>query len=83
MTFKIICLSILVIAMFFIGYIVGKIEGRDEKMMDDRDNEVCGTCRFHKRDGDFPDDFICVNPDSDNVGDWTEYTDTCEEWERR
>lgn len=52
-------------------------------MMDDRDNEVCGTCRFHKRDGDFPDDFICVNPDSDNVGDWTEYTDTCEEWERR
>jgi hypothetical protein len=51
--------------------------------MIDKDNEVCGTCKYHHRDGDFPDDFICVNADSDYVGDWTENTDTCEEWERR
>lgn len=51
--------------------------------MTNTDNEVCGTCHYHKRDGDFPDDWICVNEDSDYVGDYTLYDDTCEEWERR
>ena len=48
-----------------------------------KETEICGLCRHHKRDGDFPDDFICCNPDSDNVGDWTQYDDSCDFWERR
>lgn len=48
-----------------------------------KETEICGLCRFHKRDGDFPDDFICCCADSDNVGDWTEIDDSCEFWERR
>jgi len=45
--------------------------------------ECCGTCRYHKPDGTFPDDWVCTNPDSDNYSEWTEYEDTCDEWESR
>lgn len=44
--------------------------------MDER--MVCGTCKYHETDGC---DFICNNPESDYYSDWTEYDDTCDEWE--
>ena len=62
---------------------IGK-QGKENRIMDiQKETEICGLCRHHKRDGDFPDDFICCNPDSDNVGDWTQYDDSCDFWERR
>lgn len=48
-------------------------------MRDDR--EVCGTCIYHKREN-HTDGWVCVNSESDYFGDWTEYTDTCDEFER-
>jgi len=42
--------------------------------------QVCGTCRWHKNDGD---DWVCCNNKSDYCADWTEYGNTCEEWEGR
>ena len=27
--------------------------------------------------------YVCTNPDSDNRADWTEYEDSCEEWEEK
>ena len=44
-------------------------------------NECCGTCKWHVKDES--GDWICVNGESENCADWTEYTDSCEEWEAR
>lgn len=44
--------------------------------------QICGTCRYHYHE-DIDDGWVCVNPDSDYRADWTEYEDTCDEWERR
>ena len=44
--------------------------------------ECCGTCKYHKHEG-IDDGWGCVNPDSEYLSDWTEYTDGCEEWEGR
>ena len=46
-------------------------------------NECCGTCEHHSPDGTFPDDWICVNAESESFGDYTEYDDSCEAWEAR
>ena len=40
---------------------------------------ICGTCKWHHKD-QFGD-WHCVNSDSEWCTEWTEYTDTCEEWE--
>ena len=48
------------------------------RKMDDK--QVCGTCYWHKRDGG---DWVCTNGNSDNCADWTEYSDSCDEWEGR
>lgn len=45
--------------------------------------KCCGTCKHHSPDGSFPDDWMCVNEASDACGDYTEFYDTCEEWEER
>lgn len=39
-------------------------------------SECCGTCRWHKRES-IDDGWVCCNPDSDYLGDWTEYSDFC------
>ena len=44
--------------------------------------ECCGTCKYHKHEN-IDDGWVCVNPDSDNLSDWTEYADCCSEWEER
>lgn len=50
--------------------------------------EVCGNCKFNKRDFSKPQDssyieFCCGNEDSDEYGVPTLYGDTCEEWEEK
>ena len=46
-------------------------------------DEVCGTCKYNKRDWTNPNnpDFYCGNERSDYYGYNTEYKTTCEEWE--
>ena len=44
------------------------------------EDENCGHCIHHrKNDGCW----ICTNPDSECYGCYTEYTDTCEEFDER
>ena len=45
------------------------------------EEHVCGTCKWHHCDK-FTD-WVCTNPDSDYYTDWTEYKETCDEWEGR
>ena len=49
------------------------------------DISCCGNCRWWEKDdiSDDPNDHICVNEESENLADWTEWNDSCEEWERR
>ena len=42
------------------------------------EKQCCGTCRWWERD---EDDHICVNEESENLADWTEWNNICEEWE--
>ena len=42
--------------------------------------ECCGTCRHHKFDYD-SGEWICNADFADNFGQFTEYKDTCEDWE--
>lgn len=48
-----------------------------------KDNECCGTCKWHHPDDTFPADWICVNGESENCGDYTEYEESCDHWEER
>jgi len=43
----------------------------------------CGTCRYHEPDEVFPADWICLNTESENFADYTEYDDTCEDYKER
>ena len=45
--------------------------------------KICGTCGWHKRSDAWPDDWVCVNGDSEYCADWTSYTDSCSDWEER
>ena len=42
--------------------------------------DVCGECKHHKHDGT---DWICSTWRSEFYMDYTDYGDTCEEFERR
>ena len=44
-------------------------------------NEICGTCRWHKKEND--GSWTCSNPESDLYSDWTDYNSSCEEYEER
>ena len=45
-------------------------------------DEVCGNCKYHQFES-IDNGYVCVNPDSDNIADWTEYDDSCEDWEKK
>lgn len=49
-------------------------------MRDDM-REVCGECKWHRKDAD--GDWMCFNTESEFYCDWTDYSDTCEEYEQR
>ena len=44
--------------------------------------EICGTCKYHHHEN-VDDGWVCVNDESDYCTDFTEYDDTCNEWEGR
>ena len=41
---------------------------------------VCGNCKYHKWDGRA---WICECPESEAIGYYTEYSDSCDEWEEK
>lgn len=49
-------------------------------MIDEK--KCCGTCKYHYHES-IDGGWVCVNYESEYVADWTEYSDSCEEWEGR
>ena len=48
--------------------------------------KCCGNCKHHERDrkiDEYPQQWMCCNPDSDMNALWTDYGDTCADWEER
>lgn len=50
--------------------------------------EVCGNCKYNKRDFSKPQntgyaEFCCGNEDSEEYGVPTFYDDSCDEWEEK
>lgn len=43
---------------------------------------ICGECKFHQYE-EIDRGYVCVNADSPYCTEWTDYTDTCEEWSER
>ena len=41
-------------------------------------NEICGKCQYHKYNNG---EFCCTNPESEYYSDYTEYVDSCDEFE--
>lgn len=46
------------------------------------DDKCCGTCKYHHHEN-IDDGWVCVNDRSEYCVEWTEYSDSCEEWERK
>ena len=46
------------------------------------DDKCCGTCKYHYHKN-IGDGWECVNDRSKYFADWTEYSDSCDEWEGR
>jgi hypothetical protein len=46
------------------------------------DDKCCGTCKYHYHKN-IGDGWECVNDRSEYFADWTEYSDSCDEWEER
>ena len=44
--------------------------------------QCCGTCKYHQFEN-VNDGYVCVNSESEYCADWTEYEDSCGEWEER
>ena len=40
----------------------------------------CGTCKHSVLDGE-SNEWVCNNDESERYGEYTEYADSCEEWE--
>ena len=47
------------------------------------ESRCCGSCRWHKPDDYYGNDWMCCNAESDNCADWTSYNDSCDQWEGR
>jgi len=45
-------------------------------------DRICGKCKWHQHE-DIDDGWVCVNDRSEYCTDWTEYTDSCNEFEER
>ena len=44
--------------------------------------EHCGNCGYCVLEGE-SNEWVCNNEESDRYGEYTEYADSCEEWEER
>ena len=49
-------------------------------MMGYDEDQICGQCYYHRKQSE---EWICNNPDSECYGCYTEYRDTCDEFEDR
>lgn len=58
------------------AFMRGYVKGKEQTMKE------CGNCKHHYHE-DIDDGWVCVNPRSRFCADWTEYEDTCEEWEEK
>lgn len=47
---------------------------------DNRAEEICGKCLHHRKEDE---EWICKNPNSECWGCYTEYRDTCGDFEER
>ena len=45
-----------------------------------KDEQICGYCCHHCRDNE---EWVCTNPESECLGEYTEYNDGCTEFEAR
>lgn len=45
-------------------------------------DRCCGTCKYHEHE-DIDNGWVCVNPESDYIADWTDYDFCCEDYEER
>ena len=68
------CFHAIVIALAFLWAWV-----QEDRMLDDK---CCGTCKYHGFEN-LSDGWECVNDRSEYFADWTEYSDSCDEWEGR
>lgn len=55
---------------------------KDNPISEDIKEKCCGNCKWHEKE-DIDQGYICVNGNSENVADWTEDEDCCQEWEER
>lgn len=46
----------------------------------DEEKKTCGTCKYHKHES-IDNGWICVNDESLYFADWTDYKDSCPDWE--
>ena len=44
--------------------------------------KICGTCKWHQYEK-LTYGWFCVCDKSEYCADWTDYSDSCEEWEDR
>lgn len=44
------------------------------------EKKVCGTCKYHQFES-VDDGYVCANDESEYLSCWTEYNDSCLEWE--
>ena len=44
--------------------------------------EICGNCKYHQL-ADVANEWVCMNEESENYADYTEYSDSCEDYEER
>lgn len=50
--------------------------------MDTENGCICGNCKYHKHD-DTNGDWVCTNPDSEYIADFTDYSHWCSDFEER
>ena len=43
-------------------------------------DKCCGNCAYHQYYNK-TDDWVCCNAESENVADWTDFNDSCMDWE--
>lgn len=55
---------------------------KENPVSEDVKEKCCGSCKWHEQE-EIDHGFVCVNGDSENVADWTENEDCCQEWEER
>lgn len=46
------------------------------------ERQCCGTCLHHCRES-IDNGYVCTNDQSEYCSDWTDYNDSCEDWEGR